>query len=74
MMTPTTAAQVFLHVLGDEETDVFALLLRSTRHSVLAYHEASRVSLKSTVVQPHDVFQAALLGNAGGRRIPTSRH
>ena len=64
MATPAAAAQLFLRVLGDEATEVFALVLLSTRHHVLAYHEVSRGSLNSTVVQPRDVFKAALLGNA----------
>ena len=63
---PAAAAQLFMRVLGDEATEVFGLLLLSTRHSVLAYHEVSRGSLNSTVVQPRDVFKAALLGNAAG--------
>jgi DNA repair protein RadC len=62
--TPAGAAQLFLRVLGDEATEVFALVLLSTRHAVLAYHEVSRGSLNSTIVQPRDVFKAALLGNA----------
>jgi DNA repair protein RadC len=64
MSTPAIAAQLLLRVLGDEATEVFAVVLLSTRHHVLAYHEVSRGSLNSTVVQPRDVFKAALLSNA----------
>jgi hypothetical protein len=52
LTTPQGAADLLLRVLGDEATEVFALLLLSTRHEVVAYHEVSRGTLDSTLVHP----------------------
>src|SRR5690349_13218122 len=66
LTTPAAAAQILLRALGDEATEVFAIVLSSTRQSLLAYHEVSRGALNRTVVQPREVFKAALLGNSAG--------
>ena len=62
--TPQGAADLLLRLLGDEATEVFGLVLLSTRHTVIAYHEVSRGTLNSTAVHPREVFKAALLANA----------
>jgi len=64
LTTPQVAADLLMRVLGDEATEVFALVLLSTRHTVIAYHEVSRGTLNSTAVHPREVFKAALLANA----------
>ena len=64
LTTPQVAADLLMRVLGDEATEVFALVLLSARHHVIAYHEVSRGGLNMVGVQPREVFKAALLGNA----------
>ena len=64
LTSPHAAADLLMRVLGDEASEVFALVLLSTRHQVIAYHEVSRGTLNSTAVHPREVFKAALLANA----------
>ncbi len=64
LATPQVAADLLLRLLSEEATEVFAIVLLSTRHHVVAYHEVSRGTLNSTLVHPREVFKAALLANA----------
>ena len=64
LTTPQVAADLLMRVLGDEATEVFALVLLSARHHVIAYHEVSRGGLNTVAVEPRAVFTAALLANA----------
>lgn len=64
LTTPRESAELLMPLLQDESCEVFVLLLLSTRHRVLAYHEVSRGTLDSTLVHPREVFKAAILGNA----------
>jgi DNA repair protein RadC len=64
LAAPRDAAQLLMRLLQDEASEVFAILLLSTRHHVLAYHEVSRGTLDSTLVHPREVFKAAILANA----------
>ena len=64
LTTPQDAAAIFTRLLGDEATEVFGVLLLSTRRHVIAYFEVTRGSLNTTIVAPRDVFKAALLSNA----------
>jgi DNA repair protein RadC len=43
---------------------VFAVLCLSAEHEPIAYHEASRGCLTSTVVHPREVYKAVILCNA----------
>lgn len=62
--TPKDAASVFLELLQDEPSEVFAMLCLTTKHRVIGYHEVSRGTLDSTLVHPREVFKAAVLANA----------
>jgi DNA repair protein RadC len=64
LTTPRAAADLLLPLLSDEASEVFVILLLSTKHRVLAYHEVSRGTLDGTLVHPREVFKAALLANA----------
>ena len=64
LTTPQLAAELLQRVLGEEATEVFGLVLLSTRRDVVAYHEVSRGGLDMVGVRPRDVFKAALLTNA----------
>jgi DNA repair protein RadC len=52
MATPRDSAQLLMRLLQDEASEVFALLLLSTRLHVIAYYEVSRGTLDSTLVHP----------------------
>ena len=61
---PQATAALFLQILGDEAVEVFGMLCLNTRLHVIAYHEVSRGSINGVIVEPRDVFKAALLANA----------
>ena len=61
---PRESASVLMPLLQHEPSEVFAVLMLSTRHAVLAYHEVGRGTLDAVLVTPRDVFKAAILANA----------
>jgi DNA repair protein RadC len=64
-VSDTAAAATLLRsILQSEPVEVFAVLLLSTKHNVLGYHEVSRGTLDSSLVHPREVFKAAILANA----------
>jgi DNA repair protein RadC len=63
LTTPAESAAVLMALLQDEPGEVCAILCLSTKRQVIAYHEVSRGTLNATLVQPRDVFRAALLSN-----------
>lgn len=64
LRNPRESADLLMRLLQDEPSEVFVILLLSTKHRVLAVHEVSRGTLDSTLVHPREVFKAAILGNA----------
>jgi DNA repair protein RadC len=64
VVDPATAAKILRSLLQSEPVEVFAVLLLSTKHQVIGYHEVSRGTLDSSVVHPREVFKAAILANA----------
>ena len=52
LMTPREAAAVLVPLLQHEPSEVFAVLLLSTRHVVIAYHEVGRGTLDTVLVTP----------------------
>ena len=61
---PMDAVPALLAILEDEPNEVFAILCLTTKYRVLAYHEISRGTLNATLVEPRQVFTAALLAHA----------
>jgi DNA repair protein RadC len=61
--TPRDAALLF-SILDPEPSEVVGLLLLNTKHHVLAWTEISRGGLGSAIVEPREVFRAAILGCA----------
>ena len=61
---PSESAAALMAVLQDEPAEVFAILCLTTKHRVIAYHEVGRGTLDSVLVNPREVFKAALLANA----------
>ena len=64
LLNPRDAATVLMSLLQSEPSEVFAILCLSTRLDVIAYHVVTRGTLDSTLVQPREVFQPAILANA----------
>jgi DNA repair protein RadC len=64
MTAPRDAAALLVSILDPEPSEVFGLLLLNTKNCVLAWTQISRGGLASTVVDPRDVFRAAILGSA----------
>ena len=59
------AAAILLHrLIGHEAVEVCGVVCLSTRRMVVAYHELTRGTIDSTIVQPRDVFRTALLTHA----------
>jgi len=58
------AATILRSLLQSEAVEVFAVLLLSTKHDVIGYHEVSRGTLDASLVHPREVFKAAILANA----------
>jgi len=53
-----------MQILHDEPAEVFAILCLTTKYRVIAYHEVSRGTIDSTLVEPREVFTGALLAHA----------
>lgn len=64
LATPAETARLLFTLLDPEPTEVFGVLLLTTRFHVLAWSVVGRGSLNSVVVEPREVFRTAMLGNA----------
>src|SRR4051812_30889792 len=51
-------------LLHDEPSEVFIVLCLTTKFQVIAYHEVGRGTLDTVLVNPREVFKAAVLANA----------
>lgn len=61
---PSEAASALMTLLQDEPSEVFVVLCLTTKFHVIAYHEVSRGTLDTVLVNPREVFKAAVLANA----------
>ena len=61
---PSEAAAALMTLLQDEPAEVFVILCLTTKHRVIAFHEVGRGTLDSVMVNPREVFTAALLAHA----------
>jgi len=64
LTTPQDGAALLARLLSEEAVEVFGILCLNTKHQVLAWHEVSRGCLDATLVNPREVFKAAILANA----------
>jgi len=64
LIRPSESASAWMTLLGDEPAEVFGMLCLTTKYRVIAYHEVGRGTLDSVLVNPREVFRAALLANA----------
>ena len=61
---PWDAAAALMALLQDEPAEVFATLCLTTKYRVIAYYEVGRGTLDSVLVNPREVFTAALLAHS----------
>jgi len=61
---PADAASVFRELVGDRDRETFAVLMLDVKHRVLAAHIASIGALDHSIVEPREVFRAAVLAGA----------
>jgi DNA repair protein RadC len=61
---PSEAASALMALLQDEPSEVFVIPCLTTKCHVIAYHEVGRGTLDTVLVNPREVFKAALLANA----------
>ena len=64
IVSPRTAVRFLAPILEPESVEVFGVLLLTTKHKMIAYHEVSRGTLDQALIHPREVFKAAFLANA----------
>jgi hypothetical protein len=65
---PSEAASALMTLLQDEPSEVLIVLCLTTKFRVIAYHEVGRGTLDTVLVNPREVFKAAVLANAATGR------
>lgn len=63
LTTPAEAALLLHRLIGYEAVEVCGVVCLSTRRTVVAYHELTRGTIDSTLIQPRDVFRTALVSH-----------
>jgi DNA repair protein RadC len=61
--SPEDAADAVRHYIGDEDREVFLVLVLTTKNEVVAVHRCHVGNINSSIVDPRDVFKAAILNN-----------
>jgi DNA repair protein RadC len=61
---PSDVKDIAPAILESEPIEVFAVVILSASHQLIAWHEVSRGILDMTLVHPREVFKAAILHNA----------
>ncbi|MDF2855496.1 MAG: repair protein RadC [Neobacillus sp.] len=61
--SPDDAVDAICHYIGDEDREVFLVLVLTTKNEVVAVHRCHLGNINSSIVDPRDVFKAAILNN-----------
>lgn len=61
---PSDAAKFAARFIGDDDREVFFVMCLNTKNQVVAVHRAHVGSLNSSIVEPREVFKAAILNNS----------
>lgn len=61
--SPQDAADIATKYIGDEDREVFLLLVLNTQNQVNAVHRCHVGSINSAIVHPREVMKAAILNN-----------
>ena len=62
--SPEDAAAVATHEIGDEDREIFLVIVLNTKNQVIAIHRCHAGSNNASIVHPRDVFKTAILNNA----------
>lgn len=62
--TPSQAAAILHHLIGDADREHFVALYLNARHQVTHAHIVSRGAVQTAPVHPREVFKGAVLANA----------
>lgn len=61
--SPYDAAAVATKYIGDEDREVFLVLVLNTKNQVNAVHRCHIGSINASIVHPREVYKAAILNN-----------
>lgn len=61
--SPQDLADVITKYIGDEDREVFLVLVLNTKNEVIAVHRCHVGSINASIVHPREVFKAAILNN-----------
>ncbi|MEU2237709.1 JAB domain-containing protein, partial [Streptomyces vietnamensis] len=61
--SPDVAAAIATEYIGDEDREVFLVMVLNTKNEVNAVHRCHVGSINASIVHPREVFKAAILNN-----------
>lgn len=61
--SPQDAAEIAMREIGDEDREVFLVMVLNTKNQVNAIHRCHVGSINSSIVHPREVMKAAILNN-----------
>lgn len=62
--SPSDASEFIQTCIADDDREVFFVVCLNTKNEVIACHRAHVGSLNASIVQPREVFKAAILNNS----------
>ncbi len=62
--SPEDASQIGASFIGDDDREVFLVIMLNTKNRVIGVHRAHVGSINSSVVHPREIFKCAILNNA----------
>lgn len=62
--SPDKAAEIIAKEIGDEDREVFMVLVLDNQMQVVALHRAHVGDINSCIINPREVFKTAILNNA----------
>jgi DNA repair protein RadC len=62
--SPADAAELATKVIGDEDREVFLVMMLNTKMEVIGLHRCHVGSLNASLVHPREVMKSAILNNA----------
>lgn len=64
IQSPDNARQIGASFIGDDDREVFLVIMLNTKNRVIGVHRAHVGSVNSSVVHPREIFKCAILNNA----------
>ncbi len=63
IISPSVVAKVAIELIGDEDREIFLVIILNTKNRITAVHKAHIGSLNASLVSPREVFKTAILNN-----------